>query len=143
MKLLIMPCSPTSRYFLPLRSNCSPQHLILKHPPSLYSYLNMRNEPSHPYKTTGETVFFYILIFMSLDSRWDNKRFWTECKKAFPKWKLLLMFSWIFRFLFVISKYLNFVMFSNNLLANFILWSCPAFWWWNKNIYLSFPWVYF
>jgi hypothetical protein len=33
---------------------------------------------SHPHKTTGKIIIFYNLTFMSLDSRREDKRFWTE-----------------------------------------------------------------
>ena len=34
---------------------------------SLCSFLNARDEFSHPYKTTGKIIFLYILIFIFLD----------------------------------------------------------------------------
>jgi hypothetical protein len=34
----------------------------------------------------------YILIFMFLDSRWEDKRFWTEWKQALPDFSLLFNF---------------------------------------------------
>jgi hypothetical protein len=34
-KLLIMQLSPPSQHFIPLRSKYSPQHPVLKHPPSM------------------------------------------------------------------------------------------------------------
>jgi hypothetical protein len=30
------------------------------------------------YRTIGNFILLYILIFMFLDSRWTDKRFWTE-----------------------------------------------------------------
>jgi hypothetical protein len=41
---------------------------------SLVTSFNVRDQVSHPYKI----VVFYILIFMLLDSRGEEKRFWTE-----------------------------------------------------------------
>jgi hypothetical protein len=40
---------------------------------SLCSYLNVREQVWHPYKTTGKIIIFYILIFMFLDSRREDK----------------------------------------------------------------------
>jgi hypothetical protein len=48
------------------------------------SSLNVRDQVSHPYKTTGEIVHLHLhvvlhsLIFMSLVSRQEYKRFWIE-----------------------------------------------------------------
>jgi hypothetical protein len=36
------------------------------------------------------------------------------------------------------SKYGNCVTFSKDVLAAFMFWFCPAFWWWDINIYLVF-----
>jgi hypothetical protein len=45
---------------------------------SLCSSLNVRDKLSRPYKITGKIIVFYIQIFMLLDSRLEDKRFWTE-----------------------------------------------------------------
>jgi hypothetical protein len=36
MENLIMPFSPTSYYFIPIRFKYSPQHPVLKHPQSVF-----------------------------------------------------------------------------------------------------------
>jgi hypothetical protein len=33
---------------------------------------------SHPYKTTGKIIVLYILLFISLKSKPEDKRFCTE-----------------------------------------------------------------
>jgi putative component of membrane protein insertase Oxa1/YidC/SpoIIIJ protein YidD len=64
MQLLIMQFSPTSCHFIPLRSKYS-KHPVLKHPQSMFS-LNVRDQVSHPYKTTGKTiVFIYLNLHIS------------------------------------------------------------------------------
>jgi hypothetical protein len=38
----------------------------------------IRDQVSHPYRTTGKIIALYILSFVFLDSRREDKRFWTE-----------------------------------------------------------------
>jgi hypothetical protein len=45
---------------------------------SLCSCLNVRDHVSHPYRTTGKIIGLYNLIFMFLDNRQVDIRFWTE-----------------------------------------------------------------
>jgi hypothetical protein len=44
---------------------------------SLCSYLNIRDQVSHLYRTTGRIVLD-ILMFTFLDSRREDKKFWVE-----------------------------------------------------------------
>jgi hypothetical protein len=46
---------------------------------SLCSSLNLRHQVSHPYRTTGKIIILYVLIFMFLHSKREDKKLWTEC----------------------------------------------------------------
>jgi hypothetical protein len=75
---------------------------------SLCSSLNVRDQVLHPYRTTGKITVSYIVIFMLLDSRRDDKRFCTKWWPALPEFNLLLISSWIrFWFVILVPKYLN------------------------------------
>ena len=45
---------------------------------SLCSSLNVSDQVSHPYKTTGKIIVLYTVIFQFLDSTPEDKRFCTE-----------------------------------------------------------------
>jgi hypothetical protein len=80
MKLFIMKFSPfTSTLFGPniLLST------LFSNSPSLCSSLNVRDQVTHPYRTTGKIIVSYILIFKFFDSNREDRRFRTEF------WKLL------------------------------------------------------
>ena len=62
---------------------------------SLRSSLNVRDQVSHPYKTTGKIIITYIFIFKFLDSNLENKIFCTEWQQAFTDFSLLLLSSWM------------------------------------------------
>jgi len=49
---------------------------------SLRSSLNVSDQVSHPYRTTGNIIMIYILIFKFLDSKLEDKRFCTEVRHS-------------------------------------------------------------
>jgi hypothetical protein len=61
----------------------------------LRSSLNMSDQVSHPYTTTGKIIDMYILIIKYLDTKLEDVRFCTEWKQALPAFNLLLISSWI------------------------------------------------
>jgi hypothetical protein len=66
-----MQFSPWS-IFLPFRSKYPPQHAVLKNPQSVY--LQVRDQVSHPYSTTGKITVLCILIFRFFDMRREDKK---------------------------------------------------------------------
>jgi hypothetical protein len=61
---------PSSRHF----NFCSVQILLSTLSSTtlrLYSSLNVREQTSHPYRTTGKIIDYYILIFMFFERRLD------------------------------------------------------------------------
>jgi hypothetical protein len=65
-----MQFSPASCQFIPLMRKYPPQHPVLRH--NLCSSVN-RDQVSHPYRTTGKSKVLYILIFMFLGCKWEEK----------------------------------------------------------------------
>jgi hypothetical protein len=76
VNFIIMQSSPRS-VFLPFRSKYPPQHCSKK-TLSIYSSPKVRDQVSHPYRTTGKITVLCILIFRFFDMRWEGKGFWTE-----------------------------------------------------------------
>jgi hypothetical protein len=67
-----LPC-----YLFPLRPKYSPQHPILIHPQS--TFLTQCERPSFtPIQTTLKIMFLYIIIFIFLESKLEDKRFCYE-----------------------------------------------------------------
>jgi hypothetical protein len=62
MKLLIMQFAPISCHFIHLWSKYSLQHPV-SNTLSRCSSLNVRDQVSHPYRTTGEIIVFNFYVF--------------------------------------------------------------------------------
>jgi len=66
-------------FHLPVTSSLLGQNILLStlfsNTLSLRSYLNVRDYVSHPHKTKEKIIVFYILIFMFLDSKLEDKNF--------------------------------------------------------------------
>jgi hypothetical protein len=94
---------------------------------SLCSSLNVRDQVSHPYKTTDRIMVLYILTCTFLDSRREDNGFLTDWQQAFPEFSLLLIFSCTqFWFVGAVPSYLHFATSSKDLFAIFTLRFCPA-----------------
>jgi hypothetical protein len=101
---------------------------------SLCSSLNVRDQVSHPHRTTGKILHSQMFTF--LESRREDRRFWTEWLQALPEFTLLLISSKIkFWFVTVVPKHTNCETLSSSLLVIFMCRYWPAFWWRDSSVY--------
>jgi hypothetical protein len=79
---------------------------------------SMSESKVHTHTKLQEKYSLYVLISTFLDSRREDKRFWTECQQALPELNLLIS-SWIkFWFVTVVPKYLNCATFSKEFVSS-------------------------
>ena len=109
-----------------------PRYLVLSGPDILLNTLfsntlrmryslSVSDQVSHPYQTTRNVIVLYILVFKFLESKMEDKIFYTERQQALPEFNLFLISSWTeFRFITVTNKYLKCSTVSRELLSIFI-----------------------
>jgi hypothetical protein len=60
------------------------------------SSLSVRDQVSHPYRTTAKIIVLHILIFMFLDGRRERRQKLLEWMvRALPEFNILLISSWL------------------------------------------------
>lgn len=57
---------------------------VFSNTPSLCPALNVRDQVSHPHKTTSTTIVLHIFNFIFLDNKPEDIRLWTKWYQAFP-----------------------------------------------------------
>jgi hypothetical protein len=67
---------------------------------SLRSSLDVSDQLSHPYKTTGKIIILCIFMFIFLDSKLEGRTFCTEWQQASPDFSPFLI-SWWMEFWFI------------------------------------------
>jgi hypothetical protein len=77
MAILIMQFSLTFRHSVLSRSKYSAKNRALKRP-QLCTSFKVRDQISHPYKTTSRITVMRSLIITFLDSKLQDKTFWTR-----------------------------------------------------------------
>ena len=79
---------------------------LLSNTLDLHPSLSLRDEVPHSYKTKSKITVPYILNFIFLDSKLEDRRFCTKWQQSFPDFNLLLISSWMqFTWLFTSKKF--------------------------------------
>jgi hypothetical protein len=131
-----MQFSPLSHHLILFRSKYPSQHPVLKHPLSLCSSLDLRDQVSHPYRTTGKIIALYISKFYVFQQQMRRLRVLNWMVASITEFSLFIIyFSIKFRLSTLINIWTVLHFQSICLLS---LWFCPAFWWWDINIHLVF-----
>jgi hypothetical protein len=108
---------------------------------SLHPSPSLRDLMSHLYKTRGGITVLFVLIYIIIYGRHEDKWFWTGKLQAFLEFNLFLISVWnVFGFVHVLQKYLNYHIFKGFVIFTLFFWggvegSVGALWWENISIY--------
>jgi hypothetical protein len=105
--------------------------------PVAYAPYVSQTQVLNSYRTTGKITVLSMLIFRFLDSRWEDRSFWSEWQQALQGFNLLISSSIKFWSVTLTPNIWTVTPFQT-LFAIFMFWFWPSFWWWDSRIYLIF-----
>ena len=118
MQSIPLPC-----YLVPLKSKYPPQHPVLEHAqPTFLPQCERRNF------TTIQNILLYNIIFIFLDRKPKDKRFYSAWLQAFREFSLLLICPWMQFRLFMLFPNIWTVELYLYLCCHFVLYASLQTW---------------